>query len=88
MKHRLLAAVLAAASLCLPAMATAKPLWREWLGWLDHKAISLSDGLISALERSRSRRQLMALDDRLLKDIGIDRATAQFEGRKSVWSSW
>ena len=75
-------------SLCLPAMATAKPLWREWLAWMDHKAIGLVDGLISALERSRSRRQLMALDDRLLKDIGVDRATAQIEGRKSVWSSW
>lgn len=75
-------------SLCLPAEVAAKPLWREWLGWLDQKAILLFDELTSALERSRSRRHLMSLDDRLLKDIGVDRATAQFEGRKSVWSSW
>ncbi len=74
-------------SLCLPASA-AKSLWREWLGWVEQQAIALFDGLMAALERARSRRQLMSLDDRLLKDIGVDRATAQIEGRKSVWTQW
>ncbi|GEN26588.1 hypothetical protein HVA01_02340 [Halovibrio variabilis] len=32
-----------------------------------------------------SRRQLLALDDRLLKDIGITREQAQKEGRKPFW---
>ena len=73
-------------SLCLPAAA--KPLWRDWLGWLDQQAIALFDRLMAAQERSRSRRQLMSLDDRLLKDIGVDRATAQIEGGKSVWTQW
>lgn len=38
-------------------------------------------------ERRRSRRQLLTLDDRLLKDIGITRTQAQKEGRKSFWKS-
>lgn len=33
----------------------------------------------------RSRRQLLLLDDRLLDDIGIDRALALNEGRKAFW---
>ena len=33
----------------------------------------------------RSRRQLLALDDRLLKDIGISRRQAHQEGRKAFW---
>lgn len=32
-----------------------------------------------------SRRQLLALDDRLLKDIGISRTQALREGRKAFW---
>ncbi|NVF15105.1 DUF1127 domain-containing protein [Vreelandella maris] len=33
----------------------------------------------------RSRRQLLALEDRLLEDIGISRTQALKEGRKSFW---
>ncbi|NYT71069.1 DUF1127 domain-containing protein [Halomonas sp. QX-2] len=33
----------------------------------------------------RSRRQLLALDDRLLDDIGIDRMQALKEGHKAFW---
>ncbi|OJA05744.1 DUF1127 domain-containing protein [Halomonas sp. QHL1] len=33
----------------------------------------------------RSRRHLLALDDRLLDDIGIDRTQALKEGRKAFW---
>lgn len=33
----------------------------------------------------RSRRQLLALDDRLLEDIGISREQAHKEGRKPFW---
>jgi uncharacterized protein YjiS (DUF1127 family) len=36
-------------------------------------------------ERSRQRRQLARLDDRLLSDIGIDRATAGQEISKPFW---
>ena len=36
-------------------------------------------------ERSHQRRTLLALDDRMLKDIGISRAEARQEGRKPFW---
>ena len=36
-------------------------------------------------ENRRSRRQLLALDDRLLNDIGVTRAQAQKESRKAFW---
>lgn len=36
-------------------------------------------------ERNIERRQLMKLDDRMLTDIGLDRATAISEGRKPFW---
>jgi uncharacterized protein YjiS (DUF1127 family) len=36
-------------------------------------------------DRARSRRALMGMDDRMLRDIGIDRATAQYEGTRPFW---
>ena len=41
--------------------------------------------LFGWLERARSRRQLAELDDRMLADIGIDRATAQSEADRPFW---
>jgi uncharacterized protein YjiS (DUF1127 family) len=35
--------------------------------------------------RARSRRELLALDDHMLKDIGITRADAQYEAAKPFW---
>ena len=35
----------------------------------------------------RQRRALLALDERMLKDIGISRADALQEGRKPFWRS-
>lgn len=43
------------------------------LAWFDMRA------------KQRSRHHLGQLDARLLRDIGIDRATAQEEARRSVW---
>ena len=37
------------------------------------------------LELARSRKSLMTLDDRMLADIGLDRATARLEGEKGFW---
>ena len=37
------------------------------------------------LTRARSRRALAELDDRMLRDIGVDRATAAQEARKHFW---
>ena len=36
-------------------------------------------------ERYRQRRQLLEMDDRQLKDIGITREEAEQEGRKPLW---
>ena len=38
-------------------------------------------------ERANARRRLGALDDRMLSDIGIDRATADAESVKPFWRS-
>lgn len=41
----------------------------------------------SARRRRRSRRELLALDDHMLKDIGISRADAVREGSKPFWDA-
>ena len=42
--------------------------------------------VMTRAELARSRNQLAQLDERLLRDIGIDRATARFESTKRFWS--
>ena len=36
-------------------------------------------------ERARSRSVLATLDDRMLRDVGVDRATADTESRTRFW---
>jgi uncharacterized protein YjiS (DUF1127 family) len=45
----------------------------------------LWESLRRARQRYHSRRQLLGLDDRGLKDIGISRADAYLEGSKHFW---
>lgn len=45
-----------------------------------------AEALMARVELARSRRQLAELDDRLLRDIGVDRAKARFEATKGIWS--
>jgi uncharacterized protein YjiS (DUF1127 family) len=42
--------------------------------------------VVTRAELAKSRRQLAQLDDRLLRDIGLDRATARFEATKGFWA--
>jgi uncharacterized protein YjiS (DUF1127 family) len=42
--------------------------------------------IMTRAELARSRHQLAQLDERLLRDIGIDRAAARFEATKPFWS--
>jgi uncharacterized protein YjiS (DUF1127 family) len=42
--------------------------------------------VMTRAELARSRRQLAQLDERLLRDIGLDRATARFEAGKGFWA--
>ena len=44
------------------------------------------EALFNRAEVRKSRRQLAELDDRLLRDIGLDRGTARFEASKGFWS--
>jgi uncharacterized protein YjiS (DUF1127 family) len=44
------------------------------------------DSVMTRAELARSRRQLAQLDERMLRDIGLDRGTARFEASKSFWS--
>jgi uncharacterized protein YjiS (DUF1127 family) len=45
----------------------------------------LIDLVIGSIERARSRRVLRLMDDRMLRDIGIDRGAAQYESDKPFW---
>jgi uncharacterized protein YjiS (DUF1127 family) len=42
--------------------------------------------VMTRAELVRSRRQLAQLDERLLRDIGLDRATARLEATKGFWA--
>jgi uncharacterized protein YjiS (DUF1127 family) len=43
--------------------------------------------IVAWADRSRERRQLQELDDRLLKDIGISRGDVERECAKPFWQS-
>jgi uncharacterized protein YjiS (DUF1127 family) len=47
--------------------------------------VRLVDQILLWQERGRSRHALGALDDRMLHDIGLDRATAEREASRSFW---
>ena len=47
---------------------------------------SLTTAFRLCRERYRQRRQLLEMDDRELKDIGISREQAEQEGRKTLWN--
>jgi uncharacterized protein YjiS (DUF1127 family) len=48
-------------------------------------ATALAELLSVWLDRARQRRQLHALDDRMLRDIGLTRADIEFEAHKHFW---
>jgi uncharacterized protein YjiS (DUF1127 family) len=58
------------------------------------RALSLLSGAVvvgvealqTRAELKRSRRHLAELDERLLRDIGLDRATARYEADRSYWA--
>jgi uncharacterized protein YjiS (DUF1127 family) len=60
-----------------------------WLSqtWRSLNAATLHavDAILTWRERARTRRQLLTLDDRLLKDMGITRLDAQSEAEKPFW---
>ena len=70
--------------------APTRPLWRASVDRLEWSLVRVLDAYFDWRARALSRRQLLSLDDRLLKDIGIDRATAEAEAQRgrplSPWS--
>jgi uncharacterized protein YjiS (DUF1127 family) len=44
------------------------------------------EALVTRAELRRSRRQLADLDDRMLRDIGLDRGKARHEASKGFWA--
>jgi uncharacterized protein YjiS (DUF1127 family) len=56
------------------------------LGLLAGTVVVGVEALLNRAEVRKSRRQLAELDDRLLRDIGLDRGTARFEASKGFWS--
>lgn len=55
--------------------------------WLQDPFMRLMDALADWQERAAERRRLLGLDDRMLRDIGVDRASAFDEGEKPFWRS-
>jgi uncharacterized protein YjiS (DUF1127 family) len=47
--------------------------------------LKMLDACFSWVEVARQRRALLALSDEMLKDIGISRSQADFEGSKPFW---
>jgi uncharacterized protein YjiS (DUF1127 family) len=52
---------------------------------VEDAVIGLFDGLLGWHERARSRRMLAELDDRMLQDIGINRAAVSSEVSRPFW---
>ena len=50
----------------------------EWL-------VRVSDALLAWQYRAHERAHLMALDDRMLRDIGLNRADVESEAGKPFW---
>jgi uncharacterized protein YjiS (DUF1127 family) len=56
------------------------------LGLITGTVVVGVEALMNRAEVRKSRRQLAELDDRLLRDIGLDRGTARYEATKSFWA--
>jgi uncharacterized protein YjiS (DUF1127 family) len=56
-----------------------------WLVWLASRLRTLPDQALLWLDRSRQRRHLSEMDDRMLRDIGLSRTSAWAETQKWFW---
>lgn len=49
------------------------------------RLVDLADVVLAWLDRARQRRALLKLDDRMLKDIGLNRLDVARETEKPFW---
>ncbi len=61
--------------------------WSRFVHAVDGGLDSMVDTLLSWQRRHKDRMHLMALDDRLLRDIGISPADVDREASKPFWRS-
>ena len=59
--------------------------WSRFVHTLDVGFEAVVDGLVTWQRRHKDRMHLMALDDRLLHDIGISAADVEHEVSKPFW---
>lgn len=57
--------------------------WRTWR--MDRPIVRVFDWLCACQARARMRHNLATMDDHMLRDIGITRATAEHEASKMRW---
>ncbi|KAA3651336.1 MAG: DUF1127 domain-containing protein [Proteobacteria bacterium] len=65
---------------CAPAVAST-----DIASLLRHLGHAMRTTLSVWRKRSASRRELRELDDHVLRDVGISRSQADFEGNKPFW---
>jgi uncharacterized protein YjiS (DUF1127 family) len=68
-----------------PALLAQGSAFSRFVRGLGAGVASLADGLVTWQRRHRDRLHLMALDDRLLHDIGISLADVEREVSKPFW---
>lgn len=56
-----------------------------WTARLQRLLIRVFDDLATWQERAAQRRRLLAMDDRMLRDIGVDSGAALSEAIKPFW---
>jgi uncharacterized protein YjiS (DUF1127 family) len=59
---------------------------RRFGGWLAAVTTGFVATALAWRERARSRQHLASLDDYMLRDIGLDRASASAEADKAFWN--
>ncbi len=61
--------------------------WSRFVHNLDAGFEAVIDGLVTWQRRHKDRMHLMAMDDRLLHDIGISAADVEHEVSKPFWKA-
>ena len=68
-----------------PAILANGNAWSRFVHGVEHGASGLVESVLTWQRRHKDRLHLMALDDRLLHDIGISLADVEHEVSKPFW---